>query len=175
MSPCIIVALFFRVTYILTPPWLCGRYTNASIKMGNSVLSGELWLFFCRVGIGVRGQPLTSMKEKPLHLYSITALYRDESKTARVQVSIKPVISVFTAAGKQISQMRVSVLDSVSDYWVNPPPPWVMELSTSTKNKFNKLRYYHWEHNIVVLPFTEWLPKQLCNRKPFPENDQTNS
>ncbi|KAL5009442.1 hypothetical protein ScPMuIL_011747 [Solemya velum] len=34
------------------------------------------------------------------------ALFRDESKTARVQVSIKPVVSIFTAAGKPISQMR---------------------------------------------------------------------
>lgn len=33
---------------------------------------------------------------------------KDESKTARVQVSTKPIITVFTAAGKQISQMRVS-------------------------------------------------------------------
>lgn len=34
------------------------------------------------------------------------ALLKDESKTARVQVSTKPIITVFTAAGKQISQMR---------------------------------------------------------------------
>ena len=37
----------------------------------------------------------------------VEALLKDESKTARVQVSTKPIVTVFTAAGKQLGQMRV--------------------------------------------------------------------
>ncbi|KAJ8307571.1 hypothetical protein KUTeg_015655 [Tegillarca granosa] len=34
------------------------------------------------------------------------ALFKDDSKTARVQVSTKPVITIYTAAGQQVSQIR---------------------------------------------------------------------
>ncbi|XP_033732936.1 vacuolar protein sorting-associated protein 16 homolog [Pecten maximus] len=47
------------------------------------------------------------------------ALYRDDSKTARVQVSTKPIITVFTAAGNQISQMRWSSGQVVKMGWSN--------------------------------------------------------
>ena len=42
------------------------------------------------------------------------ALVKDEAKTARVATSLKPVVSVYTAAGTMVHQMRL-VTDSECD------------------------------------------------------------
>lgn len=41
------------------------------------------------------------------------ALMKDESKTARVVTTVKPVVSVYNAAGKLLGQMRVIACISI--------------------------------------------------------------